>query len=216
MPRRRGGARATRIERGWGGGGHPCRAVVGFRAAGCCCTGGRSPSLLRHGSSRNNRAGSSEAFVAAMGLRPGGARLGAGQGRRQRRLNEAATLPAFLLASLFGPVRWWHFTLRRPPSGRCAMDHHAIAVPVLPGIRCGDGTLRQEEQASKQDGGNGRAAARSRTAGAVPHGGCALSPLRNTLSRNILFPPREFAMAVLFCGQEDDASKQVKGDRAAD
>ncbi|WP_143159554.1 hypothetical protein [Paracoccus solventivorans] len=90
-------------------------------------------------------------------------------------------------------------------------------MPVLPGIRCGDGTLRQEEHASKQYGGTRRAAVRSGAAGAMPHGGCALSPLRNTLSRNIhTVSSEEFAMAVLFCGQEDETSKQVKGDRAAD
>ena len=216
MPRSRGRARATRIERGWGGGGPvaPLSGSVrrGAAARGgahhrCCAMGPHAitvqvlPSIRRGGGI----------------LRPGGARLGAGQGRRRRRLNEAAALPAFLPASLFGPVRWWHFTLRRPPSGRCAMDHHAIAVPVLPGIRCGDGTLRQEEQASKQDGGNGRAAARSRTAGAVPHGGCALSPLRDTLSRNIHTVSSEGIRqggAVLRPGGQ--TSKQVKGDRATD
>ncbi len=133
MPRSRGRARATRIERGLG-----AEAVADLRrrcppgpvGPGAAARVGRPPSLLRHGSSRNNRAGSSEAFVAAAGvLWLGEARLGAGQGRRRRRLNEAAALPAFLLALLFGPVRRWHFTLRRPPSGRCAMDHHAIAVP---------------------------------------------------------------------------------------
>lgn len=104
-----------------------------------------------------------------------------------------------------------------PASGRCAMDHHAIAVPVLPGIRCGDGTLRQEEQVSKQDGGNGRAAARSRTAGAVPHGDVRCRRFAILCHAILLlFPPSEFVRAVLFCGQEDGTSKQVKGDRAAD
>lgn len=137
MPRSRGRARATRIERGLG-----AEAVADLRRRcppgpvrpGAAARVGRPPSLLRHGSSRNNRAGSSEAFIAAAGvLWLGEARLGAGQGRRRRRLNEAAALPAFLLALLFGPVRRWHFTLRRPPSGRCAMDHHAIAVPSFSG-----------------------------------------------------------------------------------
>lgn len=119
---------------GAGGGGGFSVPLLGPVRRGAAARVGRPPSLLRHGSSRNNRAGSSEAFIAAAGvLWLGEARLGAGQGRRRRRLNEAAALPAFLLALLFGPVRRWHFTLWRPPSGRCAMDHHAIAVPSFSG-----------------------------------------------------------------------------------